>query len=269
MDNSRQIIKQFYDQDPQFEWDRLTRNPFEFRITSHFMERYIKPEDSILDIGGGPGRYALHFLQRGNRVTLADLSGANVDYAKAEAERQGLPLQALACDALQIREHVPGLFDHVFLMGPLYHLMAEEERASAVEAALAMLKPDGILYASFLQLFSGIIFMRRERAEIILDPGEEEWLQAVRSEISWGGDAFTRAFFFDQDEILPFMQQFPVEILHFFGQEGITAANREYLLSQSEQVQTAWLDFSIATCEIQKYLSQSEHAMVIARKTVV
>ena len=87
MDNSQKIIKQFYDENTQYEWERLDRHPFEFAITSHFMERYVKPGDSILDIGGGPGPYSLHFLQKGNPVTLVDLSDGNVNFAKKEAEQ--------------------------------------------------------------------------------------------------------------------------------------------------------------------------------------
>ena len=150
MDNSQKIIKQFYDENTQYEWERLDRHPFEFAITSHFMERYVKPGDSILDIGGGPGRYSLHFLQKGNPVTLVDLSDGNVNFAKKEAEQQGLHLQAHVCDALNVREQIPGLYDHVFLMGPLYHLLTEEDRIRSVVTALSMLKPDGFLYTSFL-----------------------------------------------------------------------------------------------------------------------
>ena len=62
------------------------------------------------------------------------------------------------------------------------------------------------------------------------------------------------------------MEQFPIEILHLFGQEGITSANNDYLLSQPVKVQAAWVDLSIELCEIPKYLSHSEHVMVIARK---
>ena len=137
MDNSQKIIKQFYDQNAQYEWDRLTRHPFEFRVTTHFMERYVKSGDSILDIGGGPGRYSLHFLKKGNNVTLTDLSDGNIEFAKVEAQQQGLSLQALTCDALHIREQIPGFYDHVFLMGPLYHLMTEEEWFQAVRSEIS------------------------------------------------------------------------------------------------------------------------------------
>ena len=268
MSDSRQIVRNYYDQHAEREWERLERHPFEFAITTRMMDRYIQPGDSILDIGGGPGRYALHYLSKGNDVLLSDLSQGNIDLALKQAQKQGLSLNAIVCDALQIEQVTQEKFDHVFLMGPLYHLMEETERAQAVKAALAMLKPGGILYASFLIMFSGIIYMLREGQEILIDPNEEEWINAMRQQISWGGNAFTRAFFTDQDEILPFMKQFDLEILHFFGQEGITSQQTYSLQNQSEEVQKAWIDLSLALCEMPRYLSHSEHAMVIARKPI-
>ena len=266
MDDSRDIIRNFYDQNSQQEWDRLDRHPFEFAITTRMMDRYIKAGDSILDIGGGPGRYSLHYLEKGNPVTLTDLSQGNIDFAMRLASERELPHRSLACDALLIQEHVEDKFDHVFLMGPLYHLLDEAERIQAVKSAMAMLKPNGILYASFLLMFSGIIYFLREAPEQVVQPSEKVWLDAVRQQISWGGNAFTRAFFIDQDKVLPFMQQFDLELLHLFGQEGITSTHNYDLQMQPEEIQNAWINLSIDLCEIPKYLSHSEHAMVVARK---
>ena len=266
MDHSRDIIRNFYDQNSQQEWDRLDRHPYEFAITTHMMDRYIKAGDSILDIGGGPGRYSLHYLEKGNPVTLTDLSQGNIDFAMRLASERELPLRSLACDALLIQEYGEDKFDHVFLMGPLYHLLDEAERIQAVKSAMAMLKPNGILYASFLLMFSGIIYFLREAPEQVVQPSEKVWLDAVRQQISWGGNAFTRAFFIDQDKVLPFMQQFDLEILHLFGQEGITSTHNYDLQMQPEEIQNAWINLSVDMCEIPKYLSHSEHAMVVARK---
>ena len=266
MDDSRDIIRNFYDQNSQQEWDRLDRHPFEFAITTRMMDRYIKAGDSILDIGGGPGRYSLHYLEKGNPVTLTDLSQGNIDFAMRLASERELPLRSLACDALLIQEYVEDKFDHVFLMGPLYHLLDEAERIQAVKSAIAMLKPNGILYVSFLLMFSGIIYFLREAPEQVVQPSEKVWLDAVRQQISWGGNAFTRAFFIDQDKVLPFMQQFDLELLHLFGQEGITSTHNYDLQMQPEEIQNAWINLSIDLCEIPKYLSHSEHAMVVARK---
>lgn len=56
MEDCVRIVQEHYDCDVQKEWDRLERHPFEFTITTRMMDRYIKPGDRILDIGGGPGR---------------------------------------------------------------------------------------------------------------------------------------------------------------------------------------------------------------------
>ena len=53
-----EAIREHYNADPQKEWDRLkTKHPYEKYITIRMMDRYIKPDDAILDIGGGPGHY--------------------------------------------------------------------------------------------------------------------------------------------------------------------------------------------------------------------
>jgi hypothetical protein len=61
---------------------------------------------------------------------------------------------------------------------------------------------------------------------------------------------------------------FNIEILNLFGQEGITSTHNYDLQVQPEEIQTAWIDFSVDLCEMPKYLSHSEHAMVIAKKSV-
>ena len=51
-----------------------------------------------------------------------------------------------------------GQYDHVFLMGPLYHLQRKEDRIQAVESAMEHLKPGGFLYCSFILDFAGLIY---------------------------------------------------------------------------------------------------------------
>lgn len=88
-------IREYYNNSVENEWERLERNPYEFRIHKHFMEKYVKPGDRILDVGGGPGRYSLYLAQKGCNVTLVDLSDGNVEFARQKAAEQGLSLQAI------------------------------------------------------------------------------------------------------------------------------------------------------------------------------
>ena len=60
-----EAVRACYDNSVENEWLRLQRHIVEFEINKRYMERYIRKGDSILDIGGGPGRYSLHLAKRG------------------------------------------------------------------------------------------------------------------------------------------------------------------------------------------------------------
>lgn len=137
-------VKKYYDDGPQTEWDRLDQHPFEFILTTYMMDKYIRPGDRVLDIGGGPGRYSVYYAQKGCEVTLVDLSEGNIEFAKKMAQEKQVPLQAVAKNCLELEQLDLGEYDHVFLMGPLYHLGEEKERELAVKLALEKLKAGGL-----------------------------------------------------------------------------------------------------------------------------
>ena len=75
MREETETIRTYHNADPRKEWDRLMKkHPYEKYITVHVMDRYIQPGSSILDIGGGPGHYSIHYAKQGHSVTLLDHS---------------------------------------------------------------------------------------------------------------------------------------------------------------------------------------------------
>jgi ubiquinone/menaquinone biosynthesis C-methylase UbiE len=64
MKDDIRLVKEFYDQFTEYEWERFDRHPYEFELTKRMLDRYIRPGDSVLDIGGGPGRYSIYLLKR-------------------------------------------------------------------------------------------------------------------------------------------------------------------------------------------------------------
>ena len=155
-------------------------------------------------------------------------------------------------------------------MGPLYHLLEESERTAAVNAALALLKPGGELFASFIGLMGGIIFAMKEAPEILLSPVpmEMEFNRCFRDGKSYSGDAFTRAHFTQIGDALEFMRRFEdrLEKLHFFGQEGILSPCEENIMACSPEVIDAWVDLAELLCDRPEYLTWSEHLMYVGRK---
>ena len=261
------VVRAYYYMDVEHEWARIDGRP-EFLLTCCFLDRYIKPGDKVLDIGGGPGRYALRFAAMGCDMTLLDLSPENVRFAKAKAEEQDLKLRAVEGDARTADDTVGGPFDHVLLMGPLYHLQNEHDRAKAVAAGLRLLKPGGVLYASFINLFAGMVYAMKHEPECVIDPAESSraYMQAVLNEHSFGGALFTQAFFIKPSDILPFMAQFPITKLHLIGQESVLSPCESNIMSKPKALVDAWLDLAEKLAEREDLFSWSEHLMYIGRK---
>lgn len=269
MDESIQTVQQHYDQSPQMEWERLERHPFEFLLTTHMMEKYVRPGETVLDIGGGPGRYSLHFAKLGCNVTLVDLSEGNAALAREKAAAEGVTLAAHAANCLELECLDLGQFDHVFLMGPLYHLVGEADRIQAVELALRHLKPGGKLYVSFILAFAGILYDLQNGGHLVADcqnPDAAKLIRAVAEGKDYTGPGFTTVYFYHQNNILPFMSQFRLKQLHFFGQEGILAPNYRDILTRDQVEIDQWVELAKDYLELPELLSYSEHATYIGEK---
>ncbi len=262
-------VRAHYDADPGQEWERLERMPFEFELTTWMMDQYIHPGDSVLDIGGGPGRYSIYYAKKGCPVTLTELSQGNVDFAKVKAAELGVTFPAYAVNCLELDALGLGTFDHVLLMGPLYHLQQEADRVEAVNAALRHLKPGGKLYVSFIQLFAGIIYDLQHVEYLCGDMDDPACLDLI-DQVERGGDyigpGFTQVCFYNLRNILPFMERFPLKKLHLFGQEGFLAPNKYQLLERTPEEIRLWVELAKRYIELPELLSWSEHLMYIGEK---
>ncbi|MCL2811412.1 MAG: class I SAM-dependent methyltransferase [Clostridia bacterium] len=262
------IVRTFYDADVEMEWNRLDKHPVEFELTKRFLRRYISDGARVLDVGGGPGRYSLWLAERGCRVTLADLSQANVEFGLAKAAELGLELRGLRADARDLSALAGQAFDHVLLMGPLYHLTDAEDRKKAVRSALALLAPGGMLAVSFISAFAGILYAMRDEPDAILNPDLMEHFAIAARDEPYSGMAFTQAYFARRQDILPFMDGFGLEKLHFLSAEGMLSPYEANLLIQPPEVLAAWIDYAEKLCERQDILSFAEHYLYIGRKPV-
>src|SRR5579863_5277812 len=135
-------VESHYDSSPEREWDRLgKKNPIEFAITLLVLREYLPtPPARILDVGGGPGRYAIGLTQRGYDVTLLDLARGNLEFARARATEADIQIAGYVHgNALDLSQYADESYDAVLLLGPLYHLLEVEERERAIKEARRVL----------------------------------------------------------------------------------------------------------------------------------
>ena len=263
-----EAIRKHYNTDPLKEWDRLQkRTPYEKYITTQMMDRYIRPGDTILDIGGGPGQYSVYYAKQGHAMTLLDLSDGNVRFAKKKARQYGVKITALQGNALDLSRFEDASFDAVFLMGPLYHLLEEESRLQAIREAKRVLKPGGYLFSSFILMFGGVIYGLRELPETILWPEEQPLYEVAARDEGLSFKAFTFAYMTTVRDAKQLLASVPgLETVTAFGQESILAPYRNILKRSPRKIRQAWFDYALRYCEKEDYLTHSEHLMIISRK---
>jgi S-adenosylmethionine-dependent methyltransferase len=143
------------------EWNRLdtSSGKLEFILTKNIIMNYLKEDDVILDLGGGPGRYSIEFASLGYLVHLADLSEELLKQAEQKINEYKLDnIKSISkVNAIDLSLYEDEIFDVVLVMGPLYHLTTVEERTSCLKEVFRVLKPNGKVIASYIPYLSGSI----------------------------------------------------------------------------------------------------------------
>jgi ubiquinone/menaquinone biosynthesis C-methylase UbiE len=144
-----------------FERDRLFRGGeprLELTRTLELLDRFLPSAPArLIDVGGGPGAYAAIWARRGYDVHLYDLLGFHVQQAQQAADAQPEHrFTAQVADARSIPEPDASA-DVVVLLGPLYHLPEQTDRAAALLEAWRMLKPGGVVAAVGISRFAALL----------------------------------------------------------------------------------------------------------------
>jgi ubiquinone/menaquinone biosynthesis C-methylase UbiE len=148
-------VRRFYEISAQREWERLehpTQGALEFAINKAWIAKFLPPfRARVLDIGGGPGRYSIWLAEQGHRVTLADLSPDLLAIAREKAGQAKVELEdVVEANALDLSRFPDHAFDAVLCLGPMYHLLEEEDRQAVAEELLRVLTSGGHAFVAFL-----------------------------------------------------------------------------------------------------------------------
>lgn len=262
-------VERYYDGISENEWERLERHKIEFDITRRYMDRFIDEQSKILDVGGGPGRYAIYLAKKNNKVTLLDLSVKNIELARRNAKIEGVELEDyIHCNALNLSKKISDTFDVVLCMGPLYHLTEEKERKKVMNECIKRLKPGGILFASFISAYAPIIDFIKNYPQNILGFKENllNYLEDGRNIVSSENPGFTTAYFINPSDINKFMTNFALQELVIAGVEGIPSQSEEKINSLSEEAYSEWLDIIYKSSTNPMTWATCEHFLYIGRK---
>lgn len=118
----------------------------EFETTMHHLHQFLHPEDFILDIGAGTGRYTSALMAEGYKVKAVELVRRNIEvFLKREPGAD-----VVQGDARDMPFLATGTADVTLLLGPLYHLFGDEEKLRALNEARRVTKPGGLIFVAYL-----------------------------------------------------------------------------------------------------------------------
>jgi ubiquinone/menaquinone biosynthesis C-methylase UbiE len=134
------------------------RPSLEFVRSVELLERLLPaPPAQVLDVGGGPGTYAVPLAGRGYRVHVVDPVPLHVEQARqAAGANPAASFTAALGDARELAEPDESQ-DAVLLFGPLYHLTGTAHRQRALAEARRVLAPGGRLLAVAVCRFASLL----------------------------------------------------------------------------------------------------------------
>jgi SAM-dependent methyltransferase len=259
-------VREYYEEHADREWRRLENDRVEFALTVRaFREHLPAAPASVLDIGGGPGRYAIHLARLGYDVTLADVSEAELRMAGLRAAEAALKLGAITfADARDLSIFNDDCFDAVVMLGPLYHLLDEGDRDAAVREAARVLKPGGVLIAAFITRYAILRFWAKYEPDRVSSDWEryEEHIRTGQARDNFG---FTDVYLARPEECAPWMEQRGFETRDLIGAEGVVSMIREKLGEMQGPDWERWMDLNYRLGKDPSTHGITEHLLYVGR----
>jgi SAM-dependent methyltransferase len=258
-----QSIENFYSALRQGEWDRLESAflRIEFLSTMRLIEKYLPNTGHVLDIGGGPGRYTIELLKRGNRVTLLDLSSDLVRLAEQRLRNSKLAAEGLYVgDARNLERFADHTFDAVLVMGPLYHLSSRDDRLLVLQEARRVLKSGGRGLLAYLNAW-GLI-----RTGLTDFPERYESRQFVESLFSEGGLGIWH--WSNPNLARDELREAGFKTVAYGGMEGFTAGMAgviDKLARDNPRAYEKVLNAAIESSEMPQYRDSADHLHFIVQ----
>jgi S-adenosylmethionine-dependent methyltransferase len=271
--------RRYYAHFGEREWSRLT-NPadgaLEFAVNRSVIARHLAAGARVLDIGGGPGRYALWLAGLGHPVALADLSPeflamAREHVAEVDARTRAYVEEILQADAVDLTHWADASFDAALCLGPFYHLPDTADRDRAAAELARVLRPGGVVFVALMPRYA---LLRRtlqiadERHRIV----QKTWLTRLLEEGTFENDVpgrFTQGYGARPEEIGPFFASHGFEMQSLVSSEGILVdlqAILPELLEHDHPVFQRALDVAIETAADPSILGMANHLLYVGRK---
>ena len=253
--NEKELIK-YYNKFNEDKRLNTMHGKVEFLTAIKYIEKYLKKEDKIIDIGAGTGKYSKYFSDLGYDVTAVELVKHNL----RQIEDKGI--KAILGNAMDLSKIKDETYDITILFGPMYHLISMEEKIMALNEAKRITKKDGLIFISYCMNEYAIIthgFIEGNIKESIknnlvdenykITPKKEDLYSFVRLE--------------DIDYL---KDKLNLKRECIISQDGPTEYIKKVINKMDESTFNIYMDYHFKTCERKEILGSSRHILDILKK---
>lgn len=246
---------QFYNEDTRLNHSRAAR--VEFLTNVRYIERYLKPGASILDVGAGAGEYSLYFARKGYEVCALELAESNI-----QAFRQKiLPedrIELVQGNAVDLSRYEDERFDAVLVFGPLYHLHSVEDQQRCIAEAKRVCKQDGKLFFAFISNDMVIL------TEFACRP--DYFSAGDYNKETFELDDFPFFVFHTAAECRRMLLTGGIHILHEVASDGASELLADQINAMSDEDYAQYLRYHAYLCEKPEFFGMSNHLLFVGEK---
>ncbi len=260
---NEKILKSIYDKAD--EDTRLTRSlhgQLEFFTTMHYIQKYLKSNMKILEVGAGTGRYSISLAKEGYNVTAVEPVRSNLKVLKENAKGI-INIKAYQGDALDLSKFEDNSFDMVLVLGPLYHLYDEKEQKQAINEALRVCTKNGILMFAFISIHSFIYDCGMEGYRSIVDEIKENFTEDFKPR-QFPEQGFTGFEIEDFKKLFKNLAFKPLNLVSTDSIMSIEEDRKNFKMTDEEF--EFFKKYHLATCENPTLQGLASHLLYIGKK---
>ena len=261
-------IAAHYDGELERERSRLDRHQLEHELTWRYLDQYLPPLGSILEVGAATGTYTLELAKRGYNLTSVDLSATLLDECRTRLADEGLERQVrlAVADARDLSQIAESDFDAALLMGPLYHLVEKEDRMVALRQVFDRLRKGGIIFSTLISRYGVMGDVMKVMPDWVEDQKEVQFLMAHGRRPDDYPRVGFRGYFATVPEIAPLHEALGFETLVLAGVEPAISADDDIYNRLEGEQRRLWLDLLYEISTDESTIAASRHLLYIGRK---
>ena len=243
---------------------------FEFERIKELIEIHISnPKSTIIDVGGGTGKYSEWLSNKGHKVHLIEPVLKHIRLAEKRAKKLKNSFSVEIGEAKNL-PYKNDIADLVILHGPLYHLQKKEDRIQAILEAKRVLKKGGIILgfainataSTLVGLMNGMI-----HANSFFEMCKEELTLGIHNAPKDFPFLLADAFYHKPEGLKAEFLEQDLKLINLFAVEGMIWLDNEYFANMLDKKKSKTLKALQNLTENDEYLLPlSPHMMIAVKK---